>query len=317
MDEFDLIETYFTWPESQTDSVALSVGDDAAIVKPMAPTVVCTDTLVEGVHFPKDAPPLTIGSKALAVNLSDLAAMGATPKWFTLALTLPEIDEAWVFAFSQGLRAMAKAAGIALIGGDTTRGPLSITITAMGEVHPNGTMTRAGAQEGDVICVSGTLGEAAYGLALWMAQQKAGEEFEIHCMQRLHQPTPRVALGHALAGVTSSCIDVSDGLMADLQHVLDASGVGADIQLADIPHVDAEKGLQLALGGGDDYELLFTMPESYWQQHKDRLQAIVQVTQIGVITEHDSLRLFDENGQQVTVDETGFNHFKEGGCHHH
>ena len=295
MHEFDLIKRYFQKPAA--GSVKLGVGDDAAVlaVPPGYELVVTTDTLVSGVHFFADVSPATLGHKALAVNLSDLAAMGAQPAWFTLALTLPQADPEWVDAFAQGLFLLADSSGIALVGGDTTQGPLSITITAMGLVPQGQALTRGGAQTGDLVFVSGTIGDAAQALA----DLKKWGQTPTRLRARLECPTPRLALGQALRGLATACIDVSDGLVQDLGHILAASGRGAKINLS--PFLS-----------GDDYELLFTAPE---HSLADIMAAAVAcecvVTPIGHIQAEPGLHLIDEQGREYQPEKPGFQHFSE------
>lgn len=313
MHEFDLIKQYFTW-EPQPNDVRVSVGDDAAIVQLAAQEelIISVDSLVSGVHFPVDTPAHAIGYKALAVNLSDLAAMGAKPRWFTLALTLPAVDPAWLLDFALGLRELANQHQIFLIGGDTTRGPLSITIQVMGSAPKNCALLRSGAQPGDLIVVSGSLGDAAAGLAL--VQNRLSLADADYCVQRLNYPTPRIELGLWLEQRATSCMDISDGLIADLKHLLKRSQVGANIYHQQIPLSSALQKLPLstalsfALTGGDDYELLFTIP----RQHSDELEQYQLVSKlplkvIGEITTEI---------EQVTLDYAlvnvpdGYNHFQ-------
>ena len=295
MHEFDLIKRYFQKPAA--GSVKIGVGDDAAVlaVPPGYELVVTTDTMVSGVHFFADVSPATLGHKALAVNLSDLAAMGAQPAWFTLALTLPEAEPEWVDAFAQGLFLLADSSGITLVGGDTTQGPLSVTITAMGLVPQGQALTRGGAQTGDLIFISGTLGDAAQALA---DLQKWGQT-PTRLRARLECPTPRLALGQALRGLATACIDVSDGLVQDLGHILAASGRGAKINLS--PFLS-----------GDDYELLFTAPE---HSLADVIAAAVAsdcvVTPIGHIQAEAGLHLIDAQGREYQPEKPGFQHFSE------
>lgn len=295
MHEFDLIKRYFQKPAA--GSVKIGVGDDAAVlaVPPGYELVVTTDTLVSGVHFFADVSPATLGHKALAVNLSDLAAMGAQPAWFTLALTLSQADPEWVDAFAQGLFLLAESSGIALVGGDTTQGPLSITITAMGLVPQGQALTRGGAQTGDLVFVSGTIGDAAQALA----DLKKWGQTPTRLRARLECPTPRLALGQALRGLATACIDVSDGLVQDLGHILAASGRGAKINLS--PFLS-----------GDDYELLFTARE---HSLADIMAAAVAcecvVTPIGHIQAEPGLHLIDAQGQEYQPEEPGFQHFSE------
>jgi len=312
--EFDLIRKYFTRPDSRLD-VILGVGDDGALLRvpPDQELVACVDTLVAGVHFPTDTPAHAIGHKALAVNLSDLAAMGATPAWTTLALTLPQADEAWVEAFSAGFLELAAHHQIALVGGDTTRGPLSITVQALGLLPRGQAMRRAGARAGEGIYVTGTLGDAALGLKLWDQRESSDPGIQF-LKQRLMYPVPRLEAGIALRGQARCAIDISDGLLADLGHVLEASGVGATLQLADIPLSEAFTALggdtlqwPLALSGGDDYELLFTLPEGV----AGLLRTCIPTpfTRIGTIEMAPGLRVLDAQGQPFTLPEPGYQHF--------
>ena len=293
MSEFSLIQTYFDWPDAP-GSVALGVGDDAALLTLTAheQLVVSVDTLVSGVHFPEQTPAHAIGHKALAVNLSDLAAMGATPRWFTLALTLPQADDTWLSGFSTGLSALARRHGIHLVGGDTTRGPLSITIQVMGTLPAGEALLRSGARVDDLIFVTGTLGAAAAGLALIRQRLELPETVQAACLQALNYPTPRVEAGQHLRRLASSCMDLSDGLLGDIRHILTRSGTGASLQQQAIPAHPALTGLpraeilRLALSGGDDYELLFTLPPERLPQLQE-LQAMVELpalTPIGIMT---------------------------------
>ncbi|MFY8135152.1 MAG: thiamine-phosphate kinase [Aquimonas sp.] len=265
--EFDLIARIAARSRSRPD-VLLGIGDDAALLAspPLGEALcVCVDTLNAGVHFPAETAPFDIGWKALAVNLSDLAAMGATPRWATLALSLPSPDRAFVDALIDGLLSLAELHDVALVGGDTTRGPLSLTVQAIGSVAPAQALRRDAARAGDALYVSGTLGDAAAGLALLQGRIACGQAAVADTLRaRLDRPTPRLALGRALAGVARAGIDVSDGLLADLGHVLQASGVGAEIDLDTLPASmelrallpRAEQRWPLQLAGGDDYELI-------------------------------------------------------------
>ncbi len=267
MSEFDLIKKYFAKPTRHT---ALSVGDDAALISVSegCELVISTDMSVAGTHFLQDAAPYDIGWKALAVNVSDIAAMGAQPKWATLAIALPEVSVNWLNEFSKGFFACADKFEIDLIGGDTTKGPLNISVTIMGEVPIGTALKRSGAQLGDDIWVSGQLGSAALGLAHLQEKLTLKDELDI-CLKILNAPMPRAALGLALRGIATSCIDVSDGLLADIGHILKASNLGTVIDLEKIPCIGLLKNnlenpqLQaLVLAGGDDYELCFTAPPS-------------------------------------------------------
>lgn len=327
MGEFDLIARYFTRP---TRRAVLGVGDDCALLQPASgmQLAISSDMLVEGRHFFADADPFALGHKALAVNLSDLAACGATPMAFTLALALPSVNEVWLAPFSRGLLALADAHGCELVGGDTTQGPLNICITVFGEVPVvNGksqALLRSGARAGDDLYVSGTLGDARLALdalrgtlnlpAAWLAQAR----------QRLEQPTPRVALGQALRGVASAALDVSDGLLGDLQHILQASGVGATVNTSSaikliaissradwtIGTIFLKKQLECVLAGGDDYELAFTAPTSAREAVQAAArQADTPVTRIGQIDAEPGLRLVDAQGLRLTGQFSSFDHF--------
>lgn len=312
MDEFGLIRNYFAdWPAG--DSVRLGVGDDAAVLAPLAGQewVVCTDTLVLGRHFRESCLPAAIGHKALAVNLSDLAAMGAQPHSFLLALTLPEVSPDWLHGFAAGLRAMAEDAGIALVGGDTTRGPLTITITALGLVPAGSALQRRGARPGDEVAVSGTVGDAALAL-------KLGDQAPAGLRARLDQPSPRLALGSWLRGRASAAIDISDGLAQDLGHLLEASDVSAELQADLFPTslgfrqlAAAADAYPLQLAGGDDYELCFTASP---EQMKVILAAApTPVTRIGrVLPARDGaprLLVRDTDGATIATPTTGYQHF--------
>ena len=323
MTEFDLIARYFTRPVKKA---ALGVGDDCAIINssPGMQLAISSDMLVEGQHFFSDVSPYSLGHKALAVNLSDLAACGATPVGFTLALALPRVDEAWLQEFSSGLWALADAHGCELLGGDTTQGPLNICITVFGEVPRGRALLRSGAQVDDDIYVSGMLGDARLALDALQGKIELPREILAQARQRLELPTPRVALGTALRGVATSSIDISDGLVGDLGHILKASGVGAQIDtditmnlIAACTRTDwikgqfnAEKQLQMVLSGGDDYELAFTCPPTARQA----VQAVsvssqTPVTRIGVIQSQPGLRLVNGRGQPVDGQFASFNHF--------
>lgn len=319
MPEFDLIRRIQeTIDVPAGRACALGIGDDAAVLD--IPTgrqlVVCTDTLVEGVHFPENTDPHAIGYKSLAVNLSDLAAMGAEPGWFFMALTLPNGDAAWVESFARGMAGLAQQAKIVLAGGDTTSGGLSITVTAVGLVDKGMALTRGGAKPGDRILVSGTPGRAA----LALQQLKAGYEPLQDCLRALEYPLARLALGSALSGTASACIDISDGLAADLGHILERSGRGARLDLGRLPVADCFSGLgeqerwSLQLAGGDDYELCFTVPPGAMH----RIPAIasecdVDLAEIGVITGHAGLALERPGGGLFEPGLEGFQHFAATG----
>ena len=315
MHEFDLIKQYFTW-EPQPNDVRVSVGDDAAIVQlaPQEELIISVDSLVSGVHFPVDTPAHAIGYKALAVNLSDLAAMGAKPRWFTLALTLPAAEPVWLLDFTRGLRELANQHQIFLIGGDTTRGPLSITIQVMGSAPKNSALLRSGAQLGDLIVVSGTLGDAAAGLAFVQNRLSLADVDADYCVQRLNYPTPRIELGCWLEQRATSCMDISDGLIADLKHLLKRSQVGATLYHQQIPLSNALQKLPLstalsfALTGGDDYELLFTIPKQKSEElEKYQLVSKLPLKVIGEITTEIEQVILDY--ALVNVPD-GYNHFQ-------
>ncbi|NOU00088.1 MAG: thiamine-phosphate kinase [Gallionella sp.] len=314
MSEFDLIRRHFT---RATPSALLGVGDDAALLQVSAGNVlaVSSDMLVCGTHFFTDADPYLLGHKTLAVNLSDMAAMGANPRWATLALSLPKVDEAWLEQFSAGFFSLAQQHGVELIGGDTTRGPLNLCVTIMGEVPQGKTLRRDGAQVGDEVWVSGSLGDAALGLAHLQGKIDLPEDARIHCLAALHQPTPRVALGLALRGVATSAIDISDGLLSDLGHILERSQVGGEIDFVTLPIPDVmisnELKQRCVLSGGDDYELCFTAPAA---RHVDILSISeklnLPLTRIGKIVAGQGWVIQDATGNQLKIESTGYEHFQ-------
>ena len=319
--EFNLIQQYFSRP---TPDVVLGVGDDCALLQPSAnmQLAVSTDSLVAGVHFFADADPDLLGWKSLAVNLSDLAAMGATPRWCTLAISLPEIDEDWLARYADGLYRCADAHQIRLVGGDTTRGPLSLTLTVIGEVPVNQALRRDGAQVGDVIWVSGTLGDAAFALAAMQGHLQLSEVDMTSLTHRLHAPVPRVSLGVALRGIAHSAIDVSDGLLADLGHILQRSQVGALVQYAALSTSEIVTDLvahpaydKCVLAGGDDYELCFTAPVAQTETILALAQQLgVALTQIGEIVVGSELQLRDPDGHGMPLTAgsvllAGYDHF--------
>ncbi len=326
MGEFDLIERYFKRPgrpAAKGGGVALGIGDDCALLQPQPgmQLAISTDMLVEGRHFFPSVDAAALGHKALAVNLSDLAACGATPLAFTLALALPHLDETWLAGFSSGLFALADEHGCTLVGGDTTRGPLTICITVFGQVPVTGgqsmALLRSGARPGDDLYVSGHLGDARLALELMRGHLQLPGDVFAQTRERLERPTPRVALGQALRGVASAAIDVSDGLLGDLGHVLKASNVGAtvraDLALATLAAVAwraHERALSFVLAGGDDYELAFTAPASARAavQHAAE-SARTPVTRIGQIDAASGVRLVDAHGAAVAADFRSFDHF--------
>lgn len=312
MGEFELIREHFTGLTSARTGVKLGIGDDAALLRvpPGHELVVTTDTLVAGRHFPDDTAPEDVGWKSLAVNLSDLAAMGAQPRWFTLALTVRLADPIWVGGFAQGLREAADFFGVALVGGDTTQGPLSITITAMGAVPIGRAIRRSGAKAGDLVCVTGTLGDAA------LALRRRGKKDLPDVLQlRLNRPAPRVAAALALRPFAHAMIDLSDGLAGDLQHVLDASRVGATIRADLLPAspdfaalAGADERLPLQAGGGDDYELCVCIPPA--QLKKALRKLAVPLTVIGEVTRQKGLRFVGVDGRALSPDLQGYRHFE-------
>ena len=319
MGEFDLIARYFTRPTRRSP---LGVGDDCALLQP-APGMqlaVSTDLLVEGRHFLPTVDPRALGHKALAVNLSDLAACGAQPLAFTLALALPQVDEAWLAGFAEGLFALADAHRCELVGGDTTRGPLAIDITVFGEVPAGHALLRSGAKPADEVWVSGTLGDARLALEAFRGTVSLPQSVFASARTRLERPTPRVALGLALRGIASAAIDLSDGLLADLGHVLRRSGVGAEVDASCAPRLLAavDEGLtldearvqDLVFAGGDDYELAFTAPPAQRAAVEAAAASTgTRVTRIGRITREPGLRLLDAQGRTVPSRWSGFDHF--------
>jgi thiamine-monophosphate kinase len=316
MGEFELIERFFKRPVRRN---ALGVGDDCALLAPSAgmQLAVSCDMLVEGRHFLSTVDPFKLGHKALAVNLSDLAACGAQPLAFTLALAMPRADEAWLDGFSRGLFALADAHGCELVGGDTTRGPLNICITVFGEVPAGQALLRSGARAGDEIYVSGTLGDARLALEVFRGGVSVPAQVFEQARARMEQPTPRVALGQALRRIATAAIDVSDGLIGDLGHILQQSGVGAAIdtgaadgliQAAAV--LDAGQRLDYVLAGGDDYELLFTAaPPQREAVRAAAAQADTPVTRIGRIEAEPGIRLLDRQGGLIARRYASFDHF--------
>ena len=319
MGEFDLIKRYFS-RKSLQNGVILSVGDDCAITSIPSgyQLAITTDTLVEGTHFLPSISPADLAYKSVAVNLSDLAAMGATPTWMSLALTLPEIKEEWLAEFSQSLFAILDRYGVSLIGGDTTKGSLSITLTAQGFLPENQGLFRHQAKVGDWIFVSGFLGDSAAGLDLLLQNRKIENESDRYFIQRHLNPTPRVELGLALRSFSCCALDVSDGLLADLEHILERSQVGAEIYLENLPlshhlctQYEQTQAEKFALTGGEDYELCFTVSEEKREEMEQvlRLQGI-KVTCIGKILPQTSGLNLLKNGEKVTLPEhCGFDHF--------
>ena len=315
--EFDIIRKYFT---RRAPTAVIGVGDDCALLRPRSGMMIAvsTDMLLAGRHFFPDAEPAKLGHKALAVNLSDLAAMGADPRWALLAIALPEADENWIAAFAEGFFRLAARWEVELIGGDTTRGPLSICITVMGEVPPDLALRRDAALAGDDVWLSGATGEAALALAHLEGRVRLDDAARDACLARLHMPEPRVDLGGRLRGIARSAIDVSDGLLADLTHILEASGIGADLAWDNIPRAQAIAACRdealarnCLLAGGDDYELLFTAPSF----KRSEIEALgkdldLPLTRIGVaIPGEPRVTLRDAKGNPVAVTRKGFDHF--------
>lgn len=323
MNEFQLINQFFKRDKPCRGDVNIGIGDDCALLEcPSGKSLAVTiDTLVEGIHFSATTDPQSIGHKALAVGLSDLAAMGADPAWATLALTLPQSDATWVASFCEGFFALADQYAVQLVGGDTTQGPLTITVQLHGFVPEGLALRRDGAQVGDAIVVSGAIGEAGIGLLLLEEKLQLPptmKEQRQEVLNRLHKPVPRIQLGQQLRAVASACIDVSDGLVADLEHILEASGVGATIDLERVPIPDYVTALASEIGGwqqplssGDDYELCFCIPT-------EKLSALTSLsekshcplTKIGSIEGDPGLRIM-KDGQYVESELTGFEHFTE------
>lgn len=329
MAEFSLIERYFShWSttcraNASVARVDLGVGDDCALlsVPDDQQLAISVDTLNADVHFPANAKASLIAQRALAVAISDLAAMGANPLSFTLALSLPELDESWISDFSHGLKQSAESYGVALMGGDTTCGPLSITLQVHGTVPRGYALTRSGAQLGDCIYVTGTLGDAAAALAVMENRLTATEMAEHFFSLRYYQPRARLEVGESLHDIATAAIDISDGLAADLAHILAASKVGAEIHAGLLPISNALQGScskeqvwQFALAGGDDYELCFTAPPEKREQLKELAELIdVPITEIGRIVMAPGLNCLDIKGQSMSLPRTGYQHFSDNG----
>ncbi len=321
MNEFELIARHFARPVSDV-AVRVGIGDDAAIVAPSpgCELAIAVDMLVEGRHFAPGADAESLGHKTLAVNLSDMAAMGATPRWALLAGALPDADPDWLTGFARGLHALAGRFGVALIGGDTTRGPRNLCLTIVGELPAGTALLRSGAVAGDDIHVSGTLGDAALALAAIDGRATVAPAMLETLRERLDRPEPRVALGSRLRGVASAALDVSDGLCGDLGHILEASGVGARLELSRLPaHAELtgrlaspERNLALAclLAGGDDYELCFTASPARRQDiARVAAELALPLTRIGTIVAAPGLAVQDESGAPLAVLPRSFDHF--------
>ena len=314
--EFDLIRHFFS---RSTSSAILGIGDDAALlpVSPGKALAVSTDMLVSGRHFFAAADPYFLGRKSLAVNLSDMAAMGAKPRWATLSLALPDADAAWLAPFSDGFYSIADEYGVELVGGDTTKGPLNICVQIMGEVEADQALRRDGARVDDDIWVSGELGGAALALMHFQEKISLSADELTHCSRRLHDPSPRVALGLALRGIAKSGIDISDGLLADLGHILERSQAGAEIRLRDVPcgdelrkYRDHPLGQHALLAGGDDYELCFTASPAQAKTIANLARQLsLPLTAIGRIVAGRDLIVRDAQGDVLDLDIKGFDHF--------
>jgi thiamine-monophosphate kinase len=319
MGEFELIRNYFAAaPCAQAgEGVALGIGDDCALL--MVPAgeqlAISTDTLVAGVHFPAVCDPFLLGQRALAVSASDLAAMGATPLAFTLALTLPDVEANWLEAFARGLNQMAQSCSLRLVGGDTTRGPLSLTLTVFGRVPAGQALKRSGAQVGDLLCVGGALGDGAGALPLVLNQRTAEASIAEALLARYWSPQPQLALGQVLLGKATSALDISDGLLADCGHIALASGVRLLIERDALPlsaplqaFFGREAAQEAALSGGDDYVLAFTLPAS---ELSDLLAVGFSVHVVGRVEAGQGVALIDADGQDITPSTRGYQHFKD------
>jgi thiamine-monophosphate kinase len=301
VNEFSIIDKYFNW--NTDNSISVGIGDDCAVIDIDSDYQIVTsvDTLIEDVHFSSLDSPADIAYKSLSVNLSDIAAMGGIAKYFTLAISLPDINEKWLEGFANSLKIIANKYKIELVGGDTTKGQLSITINVTGVVERDKVLLRSNAKPGDLIFVSNTLGDAAYALK----QKQNNQSAPSRCIDRLNKPEPRIELGRSLVGIANSCIDISDGLEQDLGHILDSSGVGAIIDIDSLPlsetlreYIDSTGDWCIALAGGDDYELCFSVDQS----NKESLSLIqsqlnIELTQIGVVTQEVGLVINGFSGE--------------------
>jgi thiamine-monophosphate kinase len=314
--EFDVIARHFTRPAA---NAVLGVGDDCALVglSRGMELAVSVDTMVSGTHFFPDVDPENLGHKSLAVNLSDMAAMGAMPYWAMLALTLPKVDHDWLAAFSKGFFDLAEEFNVSLIGGDTTRGPLTLTVTIMGEVPIGASLRRSGAKAGNDVWVSGHIGDAALAVAHRHGKLVLEEADYHEAVMRLYEPTPRVNLGQALRGVATAAIDVSDGLLADLGHICRLSKVGAVVELAEVPvspigakHIGSDAGRNAIVAGGDDYELCFTAHPNSRESIQDLAKVLdVPLARIGQVKRGRGVSLVGPDGKAVKIDGRGFDHF--------
>jgi len=320
MKEFELIKHFFTKQLVKRKDVVLGIGDDCAVLSPIENQniVVTTDTLVAGVHFPFETSPRAIGHKSVAVNLSDIAAMGAKPSWLSLALTLPKVDEAWLLDFCEGVFELCEFYNVQLIGGDTTQGPLSITITAQGLTPKDSYLSRSGAKAGDWLYVTGELGDAALALQHITGKVDIEPEFVDNIKNKLDYPKPRVLAGQTLREYASSAIDLSDGLIADLGHICQSSNVGANVVLDALPiskimrdSLLIDDAITLALSGGDDYELLFTVSEDNKVGMETAMShAGTPITCIGQMNASQTITT-TLNNKPTPINTVGFEHFKE------
>lgn len=319
MTEFELIKNYFATQVEHRSDVGVGIGDDAAVISVPAnhDLAITTDTLISGIHFPESTLPFDIGYKALAVNLSDLAAMGATPAWITLAITLPNANEEWIQSFCDGFFTLANRYQVQLIGGDLTHGFLSITVQALGLLPTGKKLLRSGAKEGDLIYVTGTLGDAALGLQVLQNKMCVDPLHERYLKERLNRPEPRIETGKKLLDIASAAIDISDGLAADLSHILKASNVGATLFVDELPlsqelklSVPEDVAIVLALSEGDDYELCFTVPVEKKAALENALSSLpCRYTLIGTITKQPGLNLRYQNGSSYHGEIRGYRHF--------
>lgn len=321
MREFELINTYFASLTPPPPQLILGIGDDAAVWRPSPnkDLLLTVDTLHVGRHFLPDCPPSSVAHKAVAVNLSDIAAMGGKPRGYLLSLSMPKADERWLADFSQGLEAISKTYDVVLMGGDTTQGPLSVSITMMGEIEEGKALRRRGASVGEDIYVSGTLGLASFGLMVLREHRYFPEAIYDEIAKAYREPTPQVALGQALVGLATSCIDISDGLAADLKHILTESQVGGSLMVDDLPtskivqeYADPEPALFCTTSGGDDYQLIFTAaPDDRQKIAALSEQLQVPLTRVGQITPGRELICRNKQGETVDLGRFGWEHFAD------
>ena len=326
--EFEIIRRNFAGRGVDRGDVVIGIGDDGAVVRVPSDCdlVTVVDTLVVGVHFPHETRPQDVGHKALAVNLSDVAAMGAVPAWATLALTLPHADAAWLSAFARGFFGLAEQYGVQLVGGDTTYGPLTVTVQVQGWVRTGQAVRRSGARPGDVIYLTGSVGDAGLALRAWQQNQDLPAVDGEYLFSRLHRPTPRCKEGEALSGAVTAMVDISDGLAADLGHILDASGVGATLNLQSIPlspsffavtdsgkyYLNEAERLRLALSAGDDYELCFTASAAQGRRVEELFSNFsCGCHAIGIIEAAPGLRLRQTDGTLLPLEHSGYEHFSQ------